>query len=163
LLAGGTGEQADWFNEPQRISISPEEAVRAINATSDLDVSAPLSQVAAPTLVMHARDDARVPFDQGRRLAAGIPGARFVPLASRNHIIMQDEPAFPRSLQEIREFLAMGRYVSQLADLRFPSTKKGPPRSGGTALVRVGRLRGGLKAPQTCQVFVKPGQRSASG
>ena len=52
-------------------------------------------QITAPTLVMHARDDARVPFDQGRRLAAGIPGARFVSLPSGNHLILEDEPAFP--------------------------------------------------------------------
>ncbi|HVA39875.1 MAG TPA: alpha/beta hydrolase [Candidatus Binataceae bacterium] len=106
FIPDGTKEQADWFNELQRISISPEEAVRAMTATADVDVSALLAQVTVRTLVMHARDDARVPFDQGRRLAAGIPGARFVSLASRNHIIMQDEPAFPRFLQEIREFLA---------------------------------------------------------
>jgi pimeloyl-ACP methyl ester carboxylesterase len=56
--------------------------------------------------VMHARDDAHVPFDQGRRLAAGIPGARFVSLASRNHLILEDEPAFPRFVEEIRSFLA---------------------------------------------------------
>jgi len=56
-------------------------------AIGDTDVSRLLGQISVPTLVMHARDDARVPYDQGRRLAAGIPGARFVPLASRNHLI----------------------------------------------------------------------------
>ena len=55
---------------------------------------------------VHARDDARVPFDQGRRLAAGIPGARFVSLPSGNHLILEDEPAFPRFLEEMRRFLA---------------------------------------------------------
>jgi pimeloyl-ACP methyl ester carboxylesterase len=55
---------------------------------------------------MHSRDDGRVPFDQGRRLAAGIPGARFVSLASPNHLILEDEPAFPRFLEEMRGFLA---------------------------------------------------------
>ncbi len=106
FVPGATKEQADWFNELQRISTSPEDAVRNMIATGDVDVSALLAEVAAPTLVMHSRDDARVPFDQGRRLAAGIPGARFVPLQSRNHLILEDEPAFPRFLQEIRAFLA---------------------------------------------------------
>ena len=46
-----------------------------------------------------------MPFEQGRRLAAGIPGARFVPLESRNHLILEDEPAFPRFLEEIKSFL----------------------------------------------------------
>jgi pimeloyl-ACP methyl ester carboxylesterase len=75
-------------------------------AALDTDVSAFLSQVTVPTLVMHAREDARVPFEQGRRLAAGIPGERFVPLPSRNHLILENEPAFPRFLQELRTFLA---------------------------------------------------------
>ncbi len=107
FIPGGTKEQADWFNELQRVSASPEDAVRNLIANGNTDVSALLAQVTVPTLVMHARDDARVPFDQGRRLAAGIPGARFVPLASRNHLILEDEPAFPRFLQEIRAFLAI--------------------------------------------------------
>jgi pimeloyl-ACP methyl ester carboxylesterase len=62
--------------------------------------------VSVPTLVMHARHDARAPFDQGRRLAAGIAGPRFVSPASRNHLILEDEPAFPRFVEEIRSFLA---------------------------------------------------------
>jgi class 3 adenylate cyclase/pimeloyl-ACP methyl ester carboxylesterase len=106
FIPGGTKEQADWFNELQRISASPEDAVRNLIANGDTDVSALLGQVSVPTLVMHARDDGRVPFDQGRQLAAGIPGARFVSLASRNHLILEDEPAFPRFVEEIRSFLA---------------------------------------------------------
>ena len=106
FIPGGTKEQADWFNELQRISTSPEDAARNLIANGDTDVSALLGQVSVPTLVMHARDDARVPFDQGRQLAAGIRGARFVSLASRNHLILEDEPAFPRFVDEIRSFLA---------------------------------------------------------
>ncbi len=106
FIPGATKEQADWFNELQLISMSPDEAVRYRIATGDFDVSALLAQVSVPTLVMHARDDAVVPFDHGRRLAAGIPGARFVPLASRNHLILENEPAFPRFLEEMRGFLA---------------------------------------------------------
>jgi pimeloyl-ACP methyl ester carboxylesterase len=105
FIPGGSKEQADWFNELQRISTSPEDAVRNLIANGDTDVNSLLAQVSVPTLVMHSRDDARVPFDQGRRLAAGIPGARFVSLASPNHLILEDEPAFPRFLQEIRAFL----------------------------------------------------------
>ena len=106
FIPGGTKAQADWFNELQRVSTSPEDAVRNLIANGDTDVSALLAQVSVPTLVMHSRDDARVPFDLGRRLAAGIPGARFVPLPSGNHLILEDEPAFPRFLQEIRTFIS---------------------------------------------------------
>jgi pimeloyl-ACP methyl ester carboxylesterase len=65
-----------------------------------------LARVAAPTLVMHSRDDARVYYAEGRELALGIPGARFVTLESRNHLILEHEPAWPRMLAEIRQFLA---------------------------------------------------------
>jgi class 3 adenylate cyclase/pimeloyl-ACP methyl ester carboxylesterase len=106
FMPGATKEQADWFNELQRISTSPEDAVRNLIANGDTDISGLLGQLAVPTLVMHSRDDARVPFEQGRRLAGGIPGARFVPLASRNHLILEDEPAFPRFLEEIAAFVA---------------------------------------------------------
>ncbi len=64
-----------------------------------------LAQVTVPTLVMHARDEVRVPFDAGRGLAAGIPGARFVPLQSRNHMILGDEPAFGRFVEELTGFV----------------------------------------------------------
>ena len=106
FIPGGTKEQTDWFNELQRISSSPEDAVRNLIVHGETDVSTLLAQVMVPTLVMHSRDDVRVPFDQGRRLAAGIPGARFVPLPSDNHLILEDEPAFPRFLQEIRAFIS---------------------------------------------------------
>jgi pimeloyl-ACP methyl ester carboxylesterase len=46
-----------------------------------------------------------IPFEQGRRLAAGIPGARFVALEGHNHLILESEPAWSRLLDEIRSFL----------------------------------------------------------
>src|SRR5882757_9268137 len=98
-------EQADWFNELQRISSSPADAARNLLANGEVDVSSLLSQVKVPTLVMHARHDARVPFESGRRLAAGIPGSRFVPLESRNHIMLEGEPALARFVEELRTFL----------------------------------------------------------
>jgi class 3 adenylate cyclase/pimeloyl-ACP methyl ester carboxylesterase len=106
FIPEGTKQQADWFNELQRISTSPADAVRNFIANGEIDVTDLLAKVTVPTLVMHARDDTRVPFDAGRRLAAGIPGARFVALPSRNHLILEDEPAFGRFLQETRTFLA---------------------------------------------------------
>jgi pimeloyl-ACP methyl ester carboxylesterase len=105
FLPGGTKEQADWFNELQRISTSPMDAVRNLTANGEADITSLLSQVKVPTLVMHSRHDARVPFESGRRMAAGIPGARFVPLESRNHLILESEPAFVRFLEELRSFL----------------------------------------------------------
>ncbi len=105
FIPGATKEQADWFNEFQRICCSPADAARNLIANGDVDVMSLLPQVRVPTLVMHARHDARVPFESGRRLAAGIPGARFVPLESQNHVLMEGEPAFVRFLEEMRAFL----------------------------------------------------------
>jgi class 3 adenylate cyclase/pimeloyl-ACP methyl ester carboxylesterase len=101
-----TKEQADWFNDLQRASCSPENAVRYLETSGGIDVSELLGKVAAPTLVMHARDEVRVPFENGRRMAAGIPGARFVALQSRNHLILEDEPAYPQFRDEIVSFLS---------------------------------------------------------
>ena len=109
FIPGGSKEQSDWFNELQRISTSSADAVRNLSATGEADVSSLLSQVKVPTLVMHARHDARVPFESGRRLAAGIPGARFVPLESQNHLILESEPAFARFLEELRSFIDADR------------------------------------------------------
>ena len=106
IIPGGTMEQMQSFNDLQRLTTSPENAVRIDQANSDMDVSELLSQVTAPTLVLHCRDDATCPFDSGRRMAAGIPGARFVALEGRNHLILEGEPAWPRFLQEVESFLA---------------------------------------------------------
>jgi pimeloyl-ACP methyl ester carboxylesterase/DNA-binding winged helix-turn-helix (wHTH) protein len=101
----GTVEQMQWFNDLQRITTSPENAVRIMAATGDIDVSDLLPRVKVPTLVLHCRDDAVHPFDQGRQLAAGIPDARFVALEGRNHLLLENEPAWSRFLNECKTFL----------------------------------------------------------
>jgi pimeloyl-ACP methyl ester carboxylesterase len=105
FVPGGTAEQMQWYNDLQRITTSPENALRIRRASDEIDVTPLLPQVKAPTLVLHCRDDAGVPFDEGRRMAAGIPGARFVALEGRNHVILEDEPAWPRFIEEIKGFL----------------------------------------------------------
>jgi pimeloyl-ACP methyl ester carboxylesterase len=105
FIPGGTKEQADWFNELQRITVSTDVAARIFEANGDTDVTALLPRVSVPTLVLHAREDGRVPFEAGRRMAAGIPGARFVPLQGRNHLFLESEPAFGQFLEHTRAFL----------------------------------------------------------
>ena len=104
-MPGATAEQMQWFNELQRLTTSPENAARLRLAMGEIDVRPVLPQVSVPTLVLHAREDAVAPFDGGRRIASMIPGARFVPLESANHLLMEDEPAWPRFLEEVRQFL----------------------------------------------------------
>jgi DNA-binding NarL/FixJ family response regulator len=105
FIPGATAEQMQWFDDLQRTTATPETAVRLCEARNHDDVTREATQVAARALVLHAREDALVPFAEGRLLAALIPGARFVPLESRNHILLADEPAWPLFLAEVRTFL----------------------------------------------------------
>jgi pimeloyl-ACP methyl ester carboxylesterase len=105
FLPEGTPEQISWFNDLQRVSTSPENAVRRDTASFDLDVTDLARQVTVPTLVIHARNDSSVFFERGRELAALIPNARFVSLESNNHILLANEPAWPRFLAEVHRFL----------------------------------------------------------
>lgn len=105
LMPDGSSEQMRWLNELARISSTPETAAVMERAFYHIDVSEIAPQVTCPTLVLHARHDAAIPFEEGRRLAALIPNARFVPLDSRNHVLLEDEPAWPRFLAEVHAFL----------------------------------------------------------
>jgi pimeloyl-ACP methyl ester carboxylesterase/DNA-binding winged helix-turn-helix (wHTH) protein len=98
-------EQIQWFNELQRRTTSGENAARIRKACDEIDVTALLPQVKVPTLVMHLRDDPAIPFEEGRRIAAGIPGACFVELDGPNHLIMEGDPAWKRFIDEITDFL----------------------------------------------------------
>jgi pimeloyl-ACP methyl ester carboxylesterase len=89
----------------QRVTTSPENAVRIREATGDIEFSDLLASVKVPTLVLHCRDDAVIPFEEGRRLAAGIPGARFVALEGKNHVALETDPGFRRLVKEIEAFL----------------------------------------------------------
>jgi DNA-binding CsgD family transcriptional regulator len=109
FIPGGTPEQHQWFNEHERISTSPANAARFMREFAHIDVVSLLPQVRCPTLVLHSRHDARVPFDEGRLIAGGIPGARFVPIDSRNHLLLESEPGWQRWIDEVRAFLPRGR------------------------------------------------------
>lgn len=98
--------QSRSFNDLQRASTSADNAVRFLEEFGRIDVEDLLPQVSVPSLVLHSRDDAAVPFDEGRRVAAGIPGARFVGLESRNHLLLPTEPAWGVFQVEVRRFLA---------------------------------------------------------
>ena len=101
----GTQEQMRWFSELQRVTTTPEIAVRLRTTASEIDVTDLAPRVRAPTLVLHASGDAVVPFDQGRLVASLIPGARFIPLDGRNHVLLEHEPAWSRFCDEVRRFL----------------------------------------------------------
>jgi pimeloyl-ACP methyl ester carboxylesterase len=105
-IPGATHAQMDWFNEMQRRSASPENAVKLQRTFGALDVREMLAQVRTPTLIFHSRGDQAVPFSQGEELAAGIPAAAFIPLDSENHILLETEPAWETFAVETARFLA---------------------------------------------------------
>jgi DNA-binding winged helix-turn-helix (wHTH) protein/pimeloyl-ACP methyl ester carboxylesterase len=105
FIPGGSAEQMQWMNDLQRITTSPENAVRIRAALNNIDIEDLLPLVKAPTLVLHRREDAAVPSSEGRRMAVGIPGARFVALEGRNHVILAGDPDWDRILSEVGAFL----------------------------------------------------------
>lgn len=104
-IPGGTPEQIGWWNELQKVSTTPDNAVRLQRVLANIDVSHLLAKVTVPTLVVHARNDHVIGFEAGKDLAAGIPCARFVELDSANHVLLEHEPAWDHFLTTMRDFL----------------------------------------------------------
>jgi pimeloyl-ACP methyl ester carboxylesterase/DNA-binding CsgD family transcriptional regulator len=105
FMPEATLEQQKWFNELQRITTSPANAVTLLKVAADLDIQDLLPKVQCPTLILHATHDAAVPFEEGRLMASLIPDARFVSLESENHLLQEGEPAWRRFLDEAEAFL----------------------------------------------------------
>jgi pimeloyl-ACP methyl ester carboxylesterase/DNA-binding CsgD family transcriptional regulator len=112
FLPQGTPEQIEAYDELQRQSASANDAVRILQVSSQIDVTALAPRIRCPTLVLHARGDARCPFEEGRLFASLIPGARFVSLESCNHILLESEPAWRHFLEEVEAFLPGGAPVA---------------------------------------------------
>ena len=107
FLPDGTPELWDAFAELQRRTTSAENAQGFFTTYARIDVTELAREIAVPTLVLHARDDLRVPFSQAREMAATIPGSRLVPLDSANHLFLPDEPAWQVVVAEIEAFLTV--------------------------------------------------------
>jgi len=104
FIPDASEQQLQWFNELCRRTTTPEIAARIMEARMHVDVVDLLPRIRVPTLVLHARDEEAVPLSQGRLIAANIPGAKFVELESRNHILLEDEPAWERFKEEVLAF-----------------------------------------------------------
>jgi pimeloyl-ACP methyl ester carboxylesterase/DNA-binding winged helix-turn-helix (wHTH) protein len=101
------GSRADWaaFDQLQRRTTSPENAVRFLEQFATIDVREQARDVACPTLILHSREDHRVPMQSGQELAALIPDAKLVALDSKNHLLAADEPAWRVFRDEVARFL----------------------------------------------------------
>lgn len=104
-VPSGNREHIRWLNELEAISASPEMAARYFRALADIDVRNLLPKIKVPTLVLHCRGDRAVPIRFGRELAAGIAGAKFVPLDGENHVFLEDESASRAFFREVSNFL----------------------------------------------------------
>jgi len=103
-----TPEEQTWFKDLQLVSVSTANLVKFMRACDDIDVRSLLPSISVPTIVFHSDRDRIAPPEEGRILAAEIPNAKFVPLASGNHILVAAEPAWETFRQELCAFLNAG-------------------------------------------------------
>ena len=104
FIPEGTPEQVSWFNELCRRTVEPEMAARLLEMRGHVDITELLPQVKVPTLVIHARQDNVIPLAEGRFMATSIPGAQFIELDSKNHVLLAHEPAWERFQEAVLEF-----------------------------------------------------------
>ena len=117
FIPGGTPEQLAWFNELCRKTMSAEMAATVLDVRGHTNIVNLLGLVRVPTLVIHARDDNVVSLSEGRLLASSIPNAQFVELPGKNHILLEDEPGWPRFQEAVLEFLGVARDSEVFASL----------------------------------------------
>jgi pimeloyl-ACP methyl ester carboxylesterase/DNA-binding CsgD family transcriptional regulator len=104
-MPDASAEQFHSFADLVRRTTSSANAVALVQAFFRIDVRASLPQLRCPTLVLHPRGDSVIPFEQGRSVARLVPGARFVPLESRNHVLLDTEPAWQQFVEALEDFL----------------------------------------------------------
>ena len=106
FMPSATADELSWFNEFQRRTTSPENAVRFLSAFGDIDVRNRLAEISVPTLVMHSMGDRRIPINIGRDIAAAIPNAEFLCLESDSHLLLGREPASKEFINAVTNFIA---------------------------------------------------------
>jgi DNA-binding CsgD family transcriptional regulator len=109
FIPDGTPEQHRWWGDLERVTATAEVAAELLWHMQRIDVLDIARDLRVPTLIAHSRDDMRVPFHEGRKLAAAIPGSRFVPLDSKNHVLLPDEPAWAVFHAELAAFLGQAQ------------------------------------------------------
>jgi pimeloyl-ACP methyl ester carboxylesterase len=126
---GGTLEHFRSWADQHRAAATPEMAARLMAISWDVDVRDAASRIRCPVLVVHPERDAVVPVEEGRLLASLIADCRFVQLDSDNHLLLAEEPAWPRLFAEVRSFLAE-------PDRALPDVRKALPLDALTSRER---------------------------
>lgn len=104
-VSSGNREHIQWLNELEAISATPAMAESYFRALGTIDVRDMLPKVSAPTLVLHCQGDRATPMRYGREIAAGIAGARFVPMEGDSHVFLESDPAYRTFFAEVEAFL----------------------------------------------------------
>ena len=124
FIPDGTSEQQSWWQTLEQQTACVETAVKTFEVLQQIDVSGMLEKVVVPTLILHARHDARVPFVEGQRLASLIQDAQFVPLESANHVLLEIEPAWAAFKDALRAFLPLASTAeTKTIDVRLTSAE----------------------------------------
>jgi pimeloyl-ACP methyl ester carboxylesterase/DNA-binding CsgD family transcriptional regulator len=123
-IPDGSADQFRSFNDQIRQTVSPSNGAKIMRTYWSLDLRPIAKQVACPVQVFHARQDARIPFEEGRTLATVIPNAIFTPLESRNHLMLPSEPAWQKFVTLLESFLPSTRSASAQAFEALTSREK---------------------------------------
>ena len=115
MIPDASEEQMRWLDDLQRVAVSASNAYAFRQERKGVNAAPLLRQLDVPTLVLHARGDRMMSFEEGRHLASEIRGAHLVPLESDNHIVLEDEPAWPVFVDELRAFMEPDRIAASVA------------------------------------------------
>jgi pimeloyl-ACP methyl ester carboxylesterase/DNA-binding winged helix-turn-helix (wHTH) protein len=76
-----------WWGKFERLGATPGAAIALMRMNNEIDISAILPTIQAPTLVLHRTDDVLIDIDGGRFLAEHIPGAKLIEYPGKDHLI----------------------------------------------------------------------------
>jgi len=123
-IPDGTTEQMRAYDDLLRATTHAANAVNLVRSFQQTDIASSTAKVRCPTLVLHSRGDCIVPFEKGREIAALIRDAHFVPLDSRNHILLGTEPAWQQMAAAVDEFLTDNASPPALPSLDHLTTRE---------------------------------------
>ena len=105
MIPEGSKEQMDSFNNIMKITTSAKNAAKISSVNDQIDVSDILLKLEVPTLIFHCTDDARVPISEGKFMAANIKNSKFIPIKSKNHVLLETEQGWDLFKDEVTKFL----------------------------------------------------------